>query len=233
MESLLSAKSSCGDIKNGVGMIQAKKIIVFSAVLLITGGLSACDKSDGNAQNSAGNDQPSRGINKPVVSNNRETYLITASGIGPIKLGATLDEARKSFPTATFERSPGGEGVAKVDVKLGQENLMTLFAGEQDSEAPIDWSNKIVSIETVSEFCKMENGIHPGSAVLDVEQILGKTKQIILSEGDSLEYIFFVKQPKYVVFRLDLSAIFEDGSRETNKFNPKAKVEWIAVEDSN
>ena len=216
-------------------MIQSKKLMVISTLLLITGGLSACEKSDGNSQNTVGNNQPSQGISKPAVqtSNNQETYLITASGIGPIKLGATLDEARKSFPTASFERSSDGDGVALVNVRLGKEDLMTLYADEVDSEAPIDWTKKIINIETFSTFCNTENGIHPGSNVLDVEKILGKTKEIEKSEIESREYIEFANQPKTIVFRLDYTGIFEGNAMKTTKFDPKGKIHSIMVFSKN
>ena len=216
-------------------MIQSKKIIVISTFLLITGGLSACEKSDDISQNTVGNNQPSQGISKPAVRtlNNQETYLITASGIGPIKLGATLDEARKSFPTATFERSSDGDGVALVDVKLGKEDLMTLYAEEVDSEAPIDWSKKITTIETFGAFCNTENGIHPGSGVLDVEKILGKTKEIKKSEIESREYIEFENQPKIITFRLDYTGIFKGDAMKTTKFDQKGKIYSIMVFSNN
>ncbi|HET9025434.1 MAG TPA: hypothetical protein VFN64_12740, partial [Burkholderiaceae bacterium] len=36
--------------------------------------------------------------------------LITAASIGPIRLGMTLDDARRTLPTARFERTSDGDG---------------------------------------------------------------------------------------------------------------------------
>lgn len=122
------------------------------------------------------NNRPAQSMVEPTSI---DTQLIWASGIGPIRMGITLDEARKTLSSAEFVRATDGDGTALVQVKLGDENLMTLYANELNRDAPIDFSKKITYIETFSPSCHTENGIHPGSLVLDVEKILGPTKEII------------------------------------------------------
>jgi hypothetical protein len=192
-------------------MIQAKRILYISTFLLIASPMLAYGKDA--AQNSPG----------------LTTCLISATKVGPIQLGVTLDEAKKSFPTTTFDRTSDGDGVALVSVKVGREELMTLYADEEDSEAPINWSRKITNIETFSALCHMANGIHPESKITEVEKILGKTRKIQKSEIESREYIEFTNQPKSISFRLDYTGIFEGGAMTTKKFNPEAKIFSILI----
>jgi hypothetical protein len=192
-------------------MIPANRLLCISCFLLIANPTHAFGKADSQTLASHAN------------------YLITATQIGPVQLGATLDEAQKSFPAATFKRSSDGDGVALVSVKVGRELLLTLYADEEDSGAPINWSRKITNIETFSARCHLANGIHPGSKILDVEKVLGKTRQIQKSEIESREYIDFTKQSKSMTFRLDYKGIFEGDKMRTNKFDPEAKIFSISI----
>jgi hypothetical protein len=155
--------------------------------------------------------------------------LITATGIGPIRLGMTLDEARRALPTATFKRASDGEGVALVGVALAPDVTMKLFAGEDDADAPVDWSKRIEYIETFSSAFHTAAGVHPGSLMTDVERVHGRTKEITLSEIEAREYITFEAQPAWLTFRLDYSGIFEGESRKTTSYAPGAKIFSSAI----
>lgn len=205
--------------------------ITVSICILIGGGLQACDRSEDKNPKMIANNQAaqSRSGNPLQTSSSIDTHLIWASGIGNIRLGATLDEAKMALPDADFVRSTDGDGTALVQVKLGDENLMVLFANEPNRDAPIDWFRVITYIETFSPTCHTENGIHPGSLVLDVEKILGQTKDIIQSEIESREYIEFSNQPPQFTFRLDYTGIFPPNSRHTTQFDPKGKIHSVAV----
>ena len=69
-------------------------------------------------------------------------YAITENGIGPVKLGMTLLEAKRAFPDAIFSRGSDGEGVALVNVSTKESLVMVLFANEGDRNKPIDWSRE-------------------------------------------------------------------------------------------
>lgn len=128
---------------------------------------------------------------------------ISSAGMASIQLGMTLNQARKAMSTAKFERSSDGEGVALVDVIVGKENLMSLYANEEDSEKAINWQKKISNIETFNPLCATQKGLHPGMLIKDAEKILGKTKKITVSEIEAREYIDFQEQPKNFMIRLD------------------------------
>jgi hypothetical protein len=158
-----------------------------------------------------------------------DPHLIHASGIGRIRLGITLSEAKKVLPAAKFERSSDGDGAALIDVKLGAEELMTIWADEDNADAPIAWSKRIITIETFSPSCHLENGIHPGSLVVEAERLFGKTKQIDKSEVESREQIIFQQQPTAFTFRVDDAGVFKPNSSRTTKFVPKATLLSISV----
>lgn len=141
----------------------------------------------------------------------------------------TLGEAKDSLPEATLSRTSDGEGVALVEVKHGTEQLMVLYAGEEDPAAPIDMKKRIRNIETFSAGCNTLNEVHPGILVSDAEKILGATKNISKSEIEQREFITFDKQPGWLTLRIDNSGIFEGSAAETKKFNPTAKILSISI----
>ena len=153
--------------------------------------------------------------------------VVTAEGIGPIKLGATLAAAKRALPSATFEVDEDADGVPLIGVTVGGQTLMALFADiESDS---VDWEKPIQMMETFNAACATTDGIHPESRVLDVEKVFGRTTRIMLSEIESRQYIEFERQPRGMIFRLDYTGIFPEGSRETRRFEPEAKIFSIAI----
>jgi hypothetical protein len=158
-----------------------------------------------------------------------DAYLITSSGMGEIRLSMTLGEARRELPAATFARTSDGDGVALVEVTLGQDTSLVLFAGEDDPEAPIDSSKRITGIETFSPAFHTVEGVHPGALVRDVEGLFGKTREIMKSEIESREFIDFVAQPPFLTLRLDYTGVFADTARTTKAYRPEAKILSIAI----
>ncbi len=131
--------------------------------------------------------------------------LISADGVGGIRLGMTLDEARRAAPSASFARTSDGEGVALVEVTFGPDVTVVAYADEGDSEAPIDWTKKVTHLEAFSAAFQTADGAHPGSLVSDVEKVYGKTLEVTRSEIESREYITFERHPSGLTFRLDNS----------------------------
>jgi len=156
-------------------------------------------------------------------------FVISSSGIGPIRLGMPLGEARKAVPDAMFKRSSDGDGVALIDVLFGEEAVVTLYADEDDPEKPIDWSKKITAIESFNSACATSVGIRVGTSIFEAEKAYGKIKSIVKSEIESREYIEFQNQPEHLAFRIDYTGIYPEGAHETTRFDPKGKIFSIAV----
>ena len=155
---------------------------------------------------------------------------ITANGIGPVKLGMTLLEAKRAFPKATFSRGSDGEGVALVNVSTKESQVMVLFAGEEDRNKPISWSKRISSIETFSSNCSTSFGVRPGGLVAEAEKQQGKVLKIIMSEIEARQFVEFKHQPKGMIFRIDYSGIFAEGQSETLRYRPDAKIYSITIQ---
>jgi hypothetical protein len=154
---------------------------------------------------------------------------IDSMSVAGIKLGMTLADSRTAIPGTKLERTTDGEGVALVGVMMDTTALVVLYAGEEDAGAPLDLTKRIESIETFHSSCRTADGIHPGSLVVDVERLLGKTTEIVLSEIESREFITFEHMPPRLTFRLDYSGEFADGERRTKRYRPDARIFSIAV----
>lgn len=138
--------------------------------------------------------------------------LIDATGVGPVKLGMTLEVVRKTLPSAKIERTSDGEGVALVEITIAPGSAMTVYTGEENPEAQINLSRSIILIETFSETFNTAERVHPGSPVSAVEKIYGKTKSVDMSEIESREYITFERQPDKLTFRLDRMGMLPNDS---------------------
>jgi hypothetical protein len=141
----------------------------------------------------------------------------------------TLAEARHMLPGAKFVRISDGDGVALVEVTFGEGDSVVVWAGEEDPDAPIDWSGRILTLSTTSETFHTSQGIRPGALVVEVIKTLGPVREIVVSEIESREFIAFAAQPSWLVFRLDYSGIFASGARRTKAFKGGARILAISV----
>jgi hypothetical protein len=198
--------------------------------VLIMAAALACGPSDAALPaDSATSPERGGGARTAAVGRVDGNYVISASGIGPVRLGMTLDEARGAVRAAAFRRASDGDGAALVEVALAHDATMMLWADEDDADAAIDWSKRIVNIETFSAAFHTSAGIHPGSLVADVERAYGRTRAITLSEIESRQYIEFEAQPAWLTFRLDYTGIFDGENRTTKAYSPGAKIHSIAI----
>ena len=166
----------------------------------------------------------------PAVSKKADLREITSTGIGPVNLGMTLQAAKDALSGASFERTSDGEGLPLVLVKVGEEELMILLADEEDPQSPIDWSRKIMWIETFDPACSTSGGVHPGMLISDAEKALGKVKRVLDTEIEARQYVEFERQGAEFIIRIDYSGIFAEGSRESTVYQPQGKILSIAVQ---
>jgi len=164
-----------------------------------------------------------------AAAEDHRVCVISESGIGNIRLGMTINDAKKAMPDANFERTSDGDGASLIAVHLGEEILMILDANEDSPDAPINWTNKIEFIETFNSSCKTREGIHPGLLITEAERKLGKTQEIVESEIESRQFIQFKHQSRHLIFRINYTGIFAEDSHKTTKFNSNGKIFSIAV----
>jgi hypothetical protein len=172
---------------------------------------------------SAARDQVSSTVPRPG-----DQFLITADGMGGVRLGATLAHARQSLKGALFERTSDGDGAALVTVTLASGQHIVVSAGEDDPDTAIDWSRTIAYIETFDPAFVTGDGVRVGSLVRDIAARLGPVREIVRSELEAREYVTFERQPRGFTFRLDQSGEFGT-SRRTTRYKPGARIFSIAV----
>ena len=155
--------------------------------------------------------------------------LVRTTGVGRVALGMTIAGAMAMYPAAKFVRTSDGDGVALVAMLVDNEELMQLFANEQNPDAAIDPARKIVFIETFNPRCRTGDGLYPGLAVARAEQIAGKTVRITRSEIESREYIQFANHPVGITLRIDYSGICAPGASATTQYQKGAKLFSLAI----
>ncbi len=161
---------------------------------------------------------------------------ITANSVGPVQLGMTVAQARQALPTFSFGRSTDGEGMALIEVRSAGVVEMVLYAGEGDSQSPI---NDLASLQAIfvygSEYATPE-GVHPGMPLSDVESRFGKLTEITLSEIESREYADFANKPPGLTIQVGLPEVglagnYSEGERRTSAYFPTAVVTNIMISE--
>jgi hypothetical protein len=158
-----------------------------------------------------------------------DRLIVPQSGIGKVRLGMTLEEARRALPDARFSRTSDGDGAALIEVSIAPDQSLVLWAGEDDPGSAIGWTRKIGFIETTSPAFRTNEGVHAGMAVRAVEAVFGPVKQIVRSEIESREFLTFERQPVNLVLRLDYTGVFPAGRSSTREYQSGAKILSIAV----
>lgn len=157
---------------------------------------------------------------------------ITATSIGPVKIGMTVKDARKALPQATFKVTEGLDDLVILEAHVGKEQvwLSPLGDGPPPGRSLLD-STMLKSLETFSEQCRDDNGVGPGTPLRDAASKLGGVKEIVMSEIESREYVTFGRQPKGRWYRIDYTGIFapESPSRTTD-YQPEAKIMAVGVD---
>jgi hypothetical protein len=197
---------------------------VFATVILAAAGCTSR-----SAERPGAADSSSVSAKIATVAGIPDSLLILPGRIGRIELGMTIAQAREAIPSATFERTADGDGVALVAVTLGNFEGLLLYAGEEDPRAPIDGSKRIERMEAVGAAFRTPEGVHPGSPIADVERTYGRTTRIVRSEIESREFIEFQHSPLAYVFRLNGTGEFPEGSRETTRYDSSAAIQSIEI----
>ena len=154
---------------------------------------------------------------------------ITATAMGPIVLGVTLEEARREAPAAEFRRATDGDGAALVRIAFAPNESLLVWTGEEDPAAPIDWTRKIQTVETLASTFTINGLIAPGTTVAFAADVWGPVQDIVESEIESRQFVTFERQPAAFTLRLDYTGEFPPGSRHTTRYQRDAKILSIAI----
>lgn len=155
-------------------------------------------------------------------------FKITSTSAGGVKLGMTVQQARRLLKGCSFTRSSDGEGIALIAVICGKRNLMSLYAGEEDADAKIDWKRRVEFIEVWDKRFKTVDGIHPKMKLRTAERILGPVRQLDLSPIESREYVSFRKVRKGIGYRT-YGGIYTRPSTQTTRYESGSEIFSIQI----
>ena len=158
----------------------------------------------------------------------QQNYRITSNSAGGIQLGMTLGQARRALPGCSFRRTEDGAGIALVDVRCHNREIMSLYAGEEDLDAKVNWRRRIEIIEVWDKRFKTKDGVHPGMLLPDTERILGKVREILITQIESREFVTFGSVRKGIEYRT-YGGIYTRPNVTTTKYEPGSRIHSIQV----
>jgi hypothetical protein len=175
----------------------------------------------------AGNEDRSAAV--PADTTAADSLLVTAEGVGRVRIGMMLDEVRAALPGVTFERTSDGEGIALVRIARGVSPSMTVYAGEPDATKPIDGRSRIEFIAVSDPAFYTADGTRPGSLVADVARRLGPVRRIFISEIEQREFLECERQPDWLSLRIGPGAIYPGNENVTTQFAPDTKILSLSI----
>jgi len=129
------------------------------------------------------------------------TYLISPTGVGPVRKGVALSELRASVPGLTIEHEPNFSGeIAEAERILinGEPVAHITLDGTPDClgrEPVIDY------IFTSSPLARTAEGVGPGSLLRDAVTAYGEAT-LIITIIESREYVTFANHPGRLAIRV-------------------------------
>lgn len=157
---------------------------------------------------------------------------ITDVGIGRVRPGMTLRDARLAVPQATFERSEAIDDVAVIEAWIGKEEILHSELAGNFPTGDLSDSIQLRSLETYNKRCTDESGIGPGTSLQDAAERLGGLKEIV-RDDQKRQFAVFRNQAKGRWYRISYSGIFAENSpRRTMQFQADASIIGVGVAGS-
>ena len=163
----------------------------------------------------------------------KSNRLITKRAAGPIRLGMTIAEVRRSWPGVILQRTSDGEGMALIAVIESKQTLMTVHAGETNPRARINQRGRIEFIEVLDKSFRTEAGVHPKMQLREVDAEVWRASRDSMSEIEAREYATFTRQPAGIQLRVmaedGMAGVYGDGKNTTTRYSPSAYVFSISI----
>lgn len=167
-------------------------------------------------------------LSSALVAVAQRNFRITSEAAGGIRLGMTLEQARRALPDCSFRRTEDGEGIALVGVRCHKREIISLYAGEENRYAKVNWRRHIEFIEVWDKRFKTKDGVHPDMYLRDAEKILGKVREILITQIESREFVTFGRVRKGIEYRT-YGGIYERPKVTTTKYEPGSRIHSIQV----
>ncbi|MEP0782655.1 DUF3558 domain-containing protein [Coleofasciculus sp. FACHB-129] len=176
----------------------------------------------------------------PVSETISESQKISATGIGPAKLGMTLGELKKELGSkAEFKvQSPY---IVDFDAIAVSQNGKVQYYILYPAGKPLTDSGKIDALVTENSDYKTEKGVGPGTSLKQAEAAYGDATLSYNLDNEGREYVRFANQPaKSISFRLgnandaSLIGVYSSksgsgGLSETKQFKDAASIRSVEV----
>ena len=158
----------------------------------------------------------------------QKNFTITNNAAGGIRLGMTVGQARSALPDCSFRRTEDGEGVALIGVRCHKREIMSLYAGEEGRDAKVNWRRRIEFIEVWDKRFKTKDRVHPDMYLRNAERILGKVREILITQIESREFVTFGRVRKGIEYRT-YGGIYTRPNVTTTKYEPGSRIHSIQV----
>lgn len=156
--------------------------------------------------------------------------LVSAQGIGGVRLGMSTAEVQHRWPQAEISRRRDAEGVALIRIRLSPQVVIDAFANEEDPEDPINRAAKFTWLSTMSPACRTAGGVQPGMRLRQAAQKLGTLKKMTLTEIEMREFAEFARQPQWLVL-LVAGGIYDGQTvpQTTRRYENDARIVALEV----
>lgn len=123
-----------------------------------------------------------------------EPWVITSDGLGPVRIGASLDEVRAQLP----------EGYVlgdQVPIAPDFDGFVISVDGAVHALIPVSDNGVVPSVIVLSDEYRTADGIGPGSLVGDAEDVYGDATLSWSADDEGRERVVYENQPSGLSFR--------------------------------
>lgn len=165
------------------------------------------------------------------------SHRITATSVGPVKLGMTLAQARKLLPGLTLGKPGYSDHKGGItEVLRGKKHAMWLLAAQHDTGEPPKETGRIGQIWVSDPAYATAEGVKPGTLVTAAVKHYGPVKLVESSQENGFEVMTFTRQPAGLFFAVKAPK-GEAGKystpageyRKTQQYVPGAFIEFMGV----
>ena len=156
------------------------------------------------------------------------SLLIYPKGVGPIRLGMTIEEARKAAPTWKFLETIDDEEAPCIDVRSDNKVILRFFMYSyrfgSKKRGP-----EIAEIVVLSPMFSTTDGIRYGTLLSEIEKHWGKFLSAVRSDNRAVQFANFQNQPKWLWVSINGSVIKNPNQKSINSYPSGTRIGYIVI----
>lgn len=152
------------------------------------------------------------------------TCRIAPGSIAGLHPGDTLGEARAAWPHVKLVRAKILDGVDVVQARVDGQVLWEAEVGVELPAGRLPDATSLVVLKTFSPSCRDEHSVGPGTLLSTAARAYGGLAYIARSDIEQREFAVFRNHPPGLMFRIDISGVFEGNARRTREYRSDARV---------